>query len=174
MSSPEIGLQINVNKSSFYGQLKRNSSQDSSGLSGNYLRFNLPYCSHYYPEGLSVGDINNDGRKDIAIGDFNYGLVVLYLDTALHAGIELDRQVGQVAIIFPNPAQEKIYVMLNENIKVESVNIYNSFGLKIIPNFSFSKSGQYLEINTALLPQGIYFLELSSEMGTSVNRFIRE
>ncbi len=37
----------------------------------------LPYASHYNPHGLAVGDIDNDGLADVAIADYNNGLVVL-------------------------------------------------------------------------------------------------
>jgi hypothetical protein len=38
----------------------------------------IPYASHYNPHGLAVGDLNGDGAPDIAIADYNNGLVVLY------------------------------------------------------------------------------------------------
>lgn len=40
--------------------------------------YSIPYASHYNTHGLAIGDINNDGRPDIAIADYNSGLVILY------------------------------------------------------------------------------------------------
>jgi hypothetical protein len=37
----------------------------------------IPYASHYEPHGLAVGDLNGDGSPDVALADYNYGLVVL-------------------------------------------------------------------------------------------------
>lgn len=37
----------------------------------------IPYASHYNPHGLAIGDINGDGKPDVAIADYNHGLVLL-------------------------------------------------------------------------------------------------
>jgi hypothetical protein len=39
--------------------------------------FAVPYASHYNPHGLAVGDVNGDGAPDVALADYNNGLVVL-------------------------------------------------------------------------------------------------
>lgn len=38
----------------------------------------LPYANQYEPQSLAVGDLNGDGRPDVALVDGNNGLVVLY------------------------------------------------------------------------------------------------
>ena len=40
-------------------------------------RFALPYASHYDPDGVAVGDFSGDGKADVAVADYNNGLVVL-------------------------------------------------------------------------------------------------
>ena len=52
--------------------------QQPDGTLAPYLLDTIPYASHYGPQGLDVGDINNDWLPDIVIADYNYGLVVLY------------------------------------------------------------------------------------------------
>ena len=37
----------------------------------------VPYASHYGPQGLAIGDLTGDGRPDIAVADYNNGLIVL-------------------------------------------------------------------------------------------------
>ena len=52
--------------------------QQSNKTLKAYSTYSIPRTSHYKPQGLAVGDINHDGMQDIAIADYNYGLVVLY------------------------------------------------------------------------------------------------
>ena len=42
--------------------------------------FPIPYASHYSKQGLAVADFSGDGCADVAIGDYNAGLVVLNND----------------------------------------------------------------------------------------------
>lgn len=39
--------------------------------------FDVPYASHYNAQGMAVGDFSGDGCPDIAIADYNAGLVTL-------------------------------------------------------------------------------------------------
>lgn len=39
--------------------------------------FPVPYASHYDPKGLVVGDVSGDGLPDVALADYNNGLVLL-------------------------------------------------------------------------------------------------
>ena len=50
--------------------------QDDGTLSGENL-YPIPYASHYNVDGLAVGDVTGDGLADLAIADYNQGLVLL-------------------------------------------------------------------------------------------------
>ena len=49
----------------------------AGGLGAEDL-YAIPYASHYEAQGLAVGDVSGDGSPDLAIADYNHGLVVLY------------------------------------------------------------------------------------------------
>jgi hypothetical protein len=54
----------------------------------------IPYASHYQPQGLAAGDINDDGLPDVVLADYNNGLVVL---------LHVDDVAPGVAVSAPAP-----------------------------------------------------------------------
>jgi FG-GAP-like repeat len=51
--------------------------QRPDGRLGADTLYDLPYATHYDPRGLAVGDVTGDGRPDVVVADYNYGLVVV-------------------------------------------------------------------------------------------------
>lgn len=66
----------------------------AASLLAPYELYPIPYASSYQPQGLAVGDFNTDGSPDVAIADYNNGLVLLmnahentvYVDRAARGG----------------------------------------------------------------------------------------
>lgn len=58
--------------------------QGDAGLQPEQL-YAIPYASHYAPQGLALGDFSSDGCTDVAIADYNYGLVILRGSGCVHA-----------------------------------------------------------------------------------------
>jgi len=52
--------------------------QNQNGSLNFERLFDIPYASHYSPQGLAIGDVNNDGYDDVVIADYNNGVIILY------------------------------------------------------------------------------------------------
>lgn len=51
--------------------------EQNLNIFSGYNTFTISDANHYNPYGLSIGDINNDGRNDIILADYKKGLIVL-------------------------------------------------------------------------------------------------
>ncbi|MFY7740317.1 MAG: DUF7619 domain-containing protein [Flavobacterium sp.] len=72
--------------------------------------------------------------------------------------------------IYPNPVKEVLNIFTSEPNSVDSITIYNSLGQmvqKIINPINLS-------LNVSNLNQGIYFLNMTTEKGTTSIKFIKE
>lgn len=54
-----------------------------------YERYWVPYASQYNPHALDVGDLDDDGNNDIALADYNHGLVIPYYREIMKACLPL-------------------------------------------------------------------------------------
>ena len=52
--------------------------QENNGTLGSYSLYTSRSAASYGPQGLAIGDINQDNLPDVLMADSNYGLVVLY------------------------------------------------------------------------------------------------
>ncbi len=78
-------------------------------------------------------------------------------------------QSGDKTLIYPNPVNDKLTVEAQEAIG--TVEIYNLMGAKV---YSQKNCGNKLEINTADLQSGIYFIRLTNEKASETRRFVKE
>jgi len=131
-------------------------SQNNSGNYNSYQMFLLPYASSYNEDGVAIGDINNDGKKDIIIANYNRGLDILYnISSVAQLGTQETRKENIIKI-YPNPATDLIHI--KSEIKFERYSIYDLSGRMI-------KSGDLInnEININSLSIGKYIIEFHSK-----------
>ena len=78
-------------------------------------------------------------------------------------------QSGSQTLIYPNPVSNKLTVENQEALG--TVEIYNLMGAKV---YSQKGCGNKVEINTADLPSGIYFIRMTSNKVSETRRFVKE
>jgi len=106
--------------------------QDTNGSLMAYSSYQIPYASHYNPQGLAVGDFNSDGDADVAIADYNNGLVILYSSPSVVpvTGISLNKTVATLtagetetltATITPSNATNQSINWASDNPEVATI-----------------------------------------------------
>jgi len=77
--------------------------------------------------------------------------------------------IRELYVIYPNPAEDFLNIQAGENVRIVSVDVYNSLGQLVltIPN---AKN----EIDVSGLKSGSYFLKVLSDNGSSNAKFIKK
>lgn len=90
------------------------------------------------------------------------------------AGVKEFININQI-LIFPNPTSgvSNLKIREFENLKMNSIGIYNVYGKKIYSAADFQiNSSSNLQINLSEVPNGVYFLHIISEEGRAVKKVI--
>ncbi|WP_294238742.1 T9SS type A sorting domain-containing protein [uncultured Chryseobacterium sp.] len=143
-------------------------SQNSSGNYVNgYQLFPVAYATSYNEDGLALGDINSDGRKDVVIADYNIGLDILYNTSAVLSVEETEKAYG--VTIYPNPATD--FIRIKGEVLVSRYELYDVSG-RMIASGILSGS----EVDVRNLSAGKYILGLHTvkNNGRVMTSFIKK
>ncbi|MEH6472918.1 MAG: FG-GAP-like repeat-containing protein [Halopseudomonas sp.] len=86
--------------------------------------FDIPYASHYNPQGIDTGDINGDGINDVVVADYNNGLVVLHGTVSTPLSPPLAHAGADVTI------QQNLYVELTGSQSLDSDGVIVEYSWK--------------------------------------------
>lgn len=89
-----------------------------------------------------------------------------------YAGLSVNETVKnklQVSV-YPNPANENIFVSLNENVKLAQVTISNLSGKAIISSEITADN----KVDVSSLPMGMYLLTIATNNGSETVKFIKQ
>lgn len=107
--------------------------QNDLGIYDTFKRFSIPYLSHYNPYSLSIGDINQDGKMDVAIASDYSGLVVLYNKSS-------SKRIGIISTLAKFDTIERksykdssLYITINKTLYQTGIIKYDTF--KTICNY---------------------------------------
>ncbi len=139
--------------------------RDASNLYTATL-FTIPYATHYMMHGLAIGDVDNDGKKDIAIADYNNGLVILRNTSTLGT----NSFENSSSIIYPNPVENSVTIDLPNFNKAE-VALYDFNGKKL---YSQIQTTTQMSIDLSRFASGIYLVEIISENQTFHKKIIKK
>jgi uncharacterized repeat protein (TIGR01451 family) len=73
--------------------------------------------------------------------------------------------------IYPNPASQKLNIETKPNIKVESISIYNPLG-QLVKTISY-EINPILSIDISDLKTGAYFMEITTNEGKAIKKFVK-
>ena len=85
----------------------------------------------------------------------------------LTPGLSTDNFVLPNFDMYPNPVSNQITIQLNNNLKLERINIYNILG-QLINSYSEKV------IKTTDYSEGIYYVEVITNQGKSIKKLIVE
>lgn len=138
---------------------------------------------------LPFDDANNDGyiafkiktKPTLVVGDtftnnasiyfdYNFPIVTNTASTTIQALSVQNFEFSNYFTVYPNPVNNTLNLSSKENIKVQSVSIYNTLGqlILVIPNAQNTKS-----IDVSSLTTGNYFIKINSDKGTSNTKFVK-
>ncbi|UPQ80503.1 T9SS type A sorting domain-containing protein [Flavobacterium azooxidireducens] len=105
---------------------------------------------------LAVGAYLNDGNGA------NAGHVRVFNITNL---LSNDTFVQNIFLIYPNPSKENVTILIENDLQIEKVTIYNSLGQVV-------KTSVNEVINTSELAKGSYYLELTTNQGKATKTLV--
>lgn len=110
--------------------------------------------------GVCVYDFNNDGYKDMIIGNFAGGLTYYSgIKSNIYNSIHKPYESPEIILnIFPNPAKDKLYLNIDDkNFKTIFLQIYNIIGNKVMEQEIPIKTQTEIDIRN--LSNGYYLLK---------------
>jgi hypothetical protein len=121
---------------------------------------------------ITLGDVNNDGYPDAFIGNFAGGL-------SFYKGAPPPMKTSVAAPpfeafslqVFPNPANDRLYIRIPSNTVIQSVSIYDRIGRCCIRTNMEREAAT--EIDIVGLAPGVYILRIITANGICSRKFIK-
>jgi len=116
-------------------------------------------------------DINQDGIRDMVVGDISGG-VGLYMGGAAPSGLA-ELNLGPAFQLFPNPVNETLQIRVQKEMKLgTTINIYDLSG-RLVKKALWNSNGLQMEFSVQELRPSCYLIEINSAGDTSTQRFIK-
>jgi hypothetical protein len=151
-------------------------ARTTTDTSGHYTFTNVPLNQSFriyvdipnygmdslYTVMLTAGDTVSDQNN------YYVDSTMVRIDTAAAVGIIQVSENGIDMKVYPNPAADKIYIDMCSNEKAD-IALFDVFGKEVMRE-TLTKSKT--ELRLAELPEGIYFVKVSSSAGTVTRKIV--
>lgn len=122
--------------------------------------FNVPY-----PEGNF--DINNEFLF-IRVKDSNGNWsITTTVDEIVTLGTE--NWIQKSTLVYPNPFNDNLFIDIQDDIQVNTINIYNMLGKRV-----YQTNFESQNIDLTVLSKGIYMMQLDSDQGKATFKIIKQ
>lgn len=152
----DIALKWDAVENAIGYQVYRNGTLLSDVIENNYTDKNVKKGQEYC---YQVKAIFNEGKS---------ALTKESCETALGDGTESITEYRNKLSIYPNPANNHLYIETDDIIK--NINIYNMIGMSVYRNGNVSDN--YICIEN--LDSGVYIMEISTENEVVIKQFIKQ
>lgn len=115
------------------------------------------------------GEWTGDPNREVTVAYDMDAVVDIW--ATLNPGID-DINAEVAFELYPNPCQSNLFVDLSEVENVTSVEVYNMLGKEVMEIEEFS--GNELQLNTADLTNGVYFVAVRSGNSVQTIKFVKE
>ena len=126
------------------------------------LHFNF-YLDDSDQEYEYLVETNSDSDQQLTITN-EFGDQAIYVNRQL----DISSHKIEVISISPNPTS-KILFISSENLQMEQLSVFNLSGQKVM-----ELEEVITEIDVSSLQNGIYFLKITSEEGTTIKKFVKK
>jgi Secretion system C-terminal sorting domain/FG-GAP-like repeat len=141
-------------------------------LAGNFTLTDSTYVSDLEGAIISptIADLNNDGLRDVVIGNYAGGLSVFYGDVNVSMGGQFVYTIPQFTL-YPNPASNSMQVNFAQSFPSEMILEITDLSGKCLTSQVLYHTNT--EIDLHVLPAGLYFCTVRSPDGyTSQHKFV--
>jgi len=137
---------------------------------GNYDTAVYYHLDRGFPKyGLSIVDVNNDGKKDITL--FSSDFTILYNSCGLSTDINSNElNLNNNTLLYPNPANDNFNILALS--KIFKIDVLNNLGQLVLSKENMNTLNYNVDISG--LVSGIYFVRIQTLNGLSVQKIIKE
>ncbi len=135
------------------------SSVDEPGSNG-YIAFSVK------PKNTVVVDDVITNTASIYF-DFNFPIITNTTATTVRLLSTTESELQQLFTVYPNPTKGILNLQLNQNLVIDTIELYNSVGQLI----KSTESNASIDVQN--LPAGTYFISVYSDKGKGTQKFIK-